>query len=93
MLLINAETGVSSIHGMGLFTLQDIPIGTKIWEYVPIHPQEQKDLPLVDKVNHSEDYNINFNFRACRDIKSGEEITINYKDFGLNTNFNEKNRK
>lgn len=87
MLLIKAKIKESKIHGEGLFAIDKILKGKKIWEYKPIHPQEQKDLKLVDKVNHSNRPNINYNFRAIRNIEPQEEITINYIDFGLSTDF------
>ena len=35
MLLVNAQSGPSSIHGMGLIAQELIPKGTKIWQFMP----------------------------------------------------------
>lgn len=35
MLLVNAKAGPSSIHRIGLIAQEFIPMGTRIWEFVP----------------------------------------------------------
>ena len=35
MILIKSKTGVSKIHGIGLFADEFIKKGTKVWEYTP----------------------------------------------------------
>lgn len=33
MMLVKSKTGPSKIHGVGLFAIEFIPKGTKVWEY------------------------------------------------------------
>ncbi|HHT9130555.1 MAG TPA: hypothetical protein ACFYEC_06800 [Candidatus Brocadiaceae bacterium] len=33
MMLVRAKTGPSTIHGVGLFAIEFIPKGTKVWEF------------------------------------------------------------
>ena len=35
MLLVHARVGVSAIHGLGLIANEFIPMGSKIWEFMP----------------------------------------------------------
>ena len=37
-------------------------------------------------LNHSNDPNVNDNGIALKDIKIGDEITVDYKDFDVNIN-------
>ncbi len=47
MMLVKTRLGLSSIHGIGLFADEDIPKGTRVWEFTPgfdqAIPREQID--------------------------------------------------
>lgn len=39
-MLVKTRLGLSAIHGIGLFADQDIPKGTRVWEFTPHFDQE-----------------------------------------------------
>lgn len=50
MLLVRAGIGPSQLHGYGLFALEDIPQGTKIWQFtdgfdLDVEPERLDDMP------------------------------------------------
>jgi len=116
MLHIEANAGVSSIHGIGLFAAQFIPAGTVIWRFQAGFDVELSDedlallTPAAQKqvsryaysyprsrryflssdddrfTNHSDTPNTHFVDGctiAARDIEPGEELTTDYREFGM----------
>lgn len=52
MMLIRTRVGPSSIHGMGLFTVDAVPAGTPIWRFQPgfdhaFSPEAYQSLPAI----------------------------------------------
>ena len=115
MLLIDTYLDKSKIHGIGVFSNQNILKGRRIKEVRPEFEIEfnRENLPkiplclakLIDThayertlgsnilvlgidnekyLNHSENPSVDDDGIALRDIKIGEEITINYNDFDIN---------
>ena len=116
MLHVEANLGVSHIHGIGLFAAQFIPAGTIIWrfqagfdvelsheDFVQLTPAAQKQVshyayscPIGRRyflssdddrfTNHSDTPNTHFVDGctvASRDIQAGEELTADYREFGM----------
>lgn len=116
MLHVEAQAGISRIHGIGLFAAQLIPAGTVIWRFEVGFDVELSDEDLArltaaaqkqvrryayscpvgrryflssddDRfTNHSETPNTRFadgSTIALRDIQPGEEITTDYREFGM----------
>jgi uncharacterized protein len=48
VLLIEADLRESDIHGIGLFCLEPIPRGTKVWEFHPLFDVVISDADLPD---------------------------------------------
>ena len=116
MLHVEAQAGISTIHGIGLFAAQFIPDGTVIWRFQPGFDLElsEKDLLRLTAAaqkqvrryaysfppggryflssdddrftNHSDTPNTHF-VNGCsvaaRDIQPGEELTTDYREFGM----------
>jgi SET domain-containing protein len=120
MLHIRYKLALSDLHGIGVFTMEDIPKNFCLVEASPLLDinltQEHFDLLTqseqdeikhhghFDKVlnkwhvdfdmtrfaNHSDNPNLTQKYNdkgyyifALRDIKKGEELTINYEDFEI----------
>lgn len=120
MLLVKTRIGPSAIEGTGLFADEDIPAGTKTWEFMAgydvIFTEAEIDaLPPVPRaellryvyhnersgnfiycldnarfMNHTEAPNTGSVYPpdgseghdiALRDIKRGEELTCDYREF------------
>ena len=112
MLLIDTYLDKSKIHGVGVFSNQNVKKGEKIKEVRPefeieFNSDNLPKMPLalanfinthsyerelgskilvmgIDNekyLNHSDDPNVDDEVYALKDIKIGNEITINYKDF------------
>ena len=47
MLLVHARVGVSAIHGLGLIANEFIPMGSKIWEFMPGFDLEVLELDFL----------------------------------------------
>lgn len=47
MLLIETELRQSGIHGIGLFCVEPVPKGTKVWEFHPLFDQVVTEAELV----------------------------------------------
>ena len=80
------ETGPSSIHGIGVFSIKRIPKGTFIGITHYGYPDDVKTTELGKCHNHSEDPNVVSRlegivrkFFALRDIEPKEEITVDYR--------------
>jgi SET domain-containing protein len=87
----------SSIHGQGRFALENCPMGSLVLIIngpVKTRKEAPKKFPITDElnidcedthINHSTSNNLDLNgqifFIANRDIKAGEELTMNYQQF------------
>lgn len=113
--------GISNIHGIGVFAIQDILEGTSLFEFDNTQmtwinvaeiqnasskikqlyedfcvtkndktlygcPVNFNQMTMAWYMNHSDDPNVesdnHYNFVSRKNIKNGEELTINYNDFG-----------
>ena len=83
----------SLIDGIGLFATEDIPAGTNLG-ISHVHVNGQRDnlvrTPLGGFINHSEEANCikkkqypNYYLVTLRDIKAGEELTLEYTFYEL----------
>ena len=112
MMLIDTYLDKSKIHGVGVFSNQNVKKGERIKEVRPefemeFHKNNLQAMPLalaklIDThayerklgtgvlvlgldnekyLNHSEDPSVDDDGIALKDIKIGDEITIDYKDF------------
>lgn len=73
MLLIKTKLGASNIHGIGLFSVEFIPEGTKVWEYHPnfdqVFTQAQLDHcdPLLQEFLKTYTYRYKGKYHLCAD--------------------------
>jgi len=81
------KTGISGISGLGLFTESFIPVNAIIIHAFTTFPQWSNEIEPTNWLNHSKKSNLsilkNGNkifFYANRDIKKGEELSLNYAD-------------
>ena len=112
MMLIDTYLDKSKIHGVGVFSNQNVKKGERIKEVRPefeieFNSDNLPKMPLalakfidthsyerelgskilvmgIDNekyLNHSDDPSVSDDGIALKDIKIGDEITINYKDF------------
>lgn len=81
----------STIHGLGLFAIKDIPKGTNLGRsHIKVYTEVIRT-PLGGFYNHSNDPNAikrpvgqtKWNLVTKRDIKAGEEITVKYTLYNL----------
>ena len=92
----------SAIHGLGLFAVADIPYGTELGISHVLAVGFQNNYirtPLGGFINHSEEPSCGkiqshndstltyYILRTIKDIKEGEEITLNYTLYTLKTTF------
>jgi len=101
--LFKTEVKESSIHGKGRFALESIPIGRKVVELTgSIVPKEQApgkfpvslthNMNCEDTyINHSNDSNLSYiggtSFISCKNIKTGDELTMDYREFAGDRKF------
>ena len=101
--LFKTEVKESNIHGQGRFALENIPIGRQVVELkgsiVPKEQAPQKfpvslthNMDCEDTfINHSEDSNLAYlggtSFVSCKNIKKGEELTMDYSQFAGDRKF------
>lgn len=101
--LFKTEVKESTIHGQGRFALEDIPIGRQVVELRgSIVPKEQApgkfpvslthNMNCDDSyVNHNEDSNLAYiggtSFVSCKNIKKGDELTMDYSQFAGDRKF------
>lgn len=81
----------SSIEGLGLFATEDIPKGTNLGRsHVQLYTEIIRT-PVGAFYNHSDEPNAvkqpvgktKWNLVTKRDIKAGEEITVNYTFYSI----------
>ena len=101
--LFKTEVKESTIHGQGRFALENISIGKNVLILDgAIVPKEQapKKFPVSlthnmdcedTFINHSEDSNLAYlggtSFISCKNIKKGEELTMDYSQFAGDRKF------
>jgi SET domain-containing protein len=101
--LFKTEVKESTIHGQGRFALEDISIGKNVLTLDgAIVPKEQapKKFPISlthnmncedTSINHSEDPNLAYlggtSFVSAKNIKIGEELTMDYREFAGDRKF------
>tara|TARA_B100000965_G_C19584912_1_gene755269 strand:+ start:347 stop:673 length:327 start_codon:yes stop_codon:yes gene_type:complete len=101
--LFKTEVKESTIHGQGRFALEDIPIGRNVLTLDgAIVPKEQapKKFPVSlthnmdcedTYINHSDDSNLAYlggtSFVSCKNIKAGDELTMDYREFAGDRKF------
>ena len=101
--LFKTEVKESNIHGKGRFALENISIGKNVLILDgTIVPKEQapKKFPVSlthnmdcedTFINHSEDSNLAYlggtSFVSCKNIKKGEELTMDYSQFAGDRKF------
>ena len=92
----NVTIKSSSIHGLGLFALEDIPID---YEFGISHVSDDRfensyiRTPLGGFFNHSDEPNCEthidrdfIKLRSTKNIEAGEEITVKYWLYGIKQN-------
>ena len=101
--LFKTEVKESTIHGQGRFALEDIPIGRNVLTLDgAIVPKEQApgkfpvslthNMNCEDTyINHSKDSNLAYlggtSFVSCKNIKAGDELTMDYSEFAGDRKF------
>jgi SET domain-containing protein len=111
MLLVRVRLAPSPIHGLGVFAVDSIAAGTRVWEFTPgfdlnLNPKQLDALPehlrerllhygYIEKqrgryilccddarfINHSDTPCLRIEAGgdvAARDIRAGEELTVDY---------------
>jgi uncharacterized protein len=81
MLLVKTYVDRSAIHGLGVFAAEFIRKGTKIWRFVEgfdraYSPKEFARLPKAAR-----DFLKDYGYRVSCNIRKGEEITNDYREF------------
>ena len=71
MLLVETDVMDSAIHGKGLFARQDIPKGTKVWEFNPVFDilVDESKIPELPPI--AQDF---LKFYAYRSVETNELI-------------------